>query len=192
MVERWKPVTGFGIYEISDHGNIRSIDRLSRNWVGEFPVKGTMLRQQHNNRGYRYVRLWKDGSQVKKYVHRLVAEEFIPNPNNLPQINHLDNNPDNNHVSNLEWCTHEQNMKWSEAQGRAVWSEKAKQNARKGWERMWVPVVGENVITGEVLRFANLNDTKKSGFQPSCVCNCCKGLRKVHKGYRWSYEVNNP
>lgn len=188
MGEQWKPVTGFEIYEISDHGNIRSIDRMSRNRLGSFFVKGTVLRQQHNNRGYRYVRLWKDGLQIKKYIHRLVAEAFVPNPNNLPQVNHLDNDPDNNMANNLEWCTHKQNMKWSEVQNRSVWGERAKQNARKGQRRLWLPVIGQNVITGEVIRFTNLNDTKRAGFQPSCVCNCCKGKRKTHKGYRWSYE----
>ena len=76
---------------------------------------------KHDNshpRGYKRVSLSLNGKVTRKLVHRIVGEAFIPNPNNLPHINHIDNDPTNNEVSNLEWCTNSENMAHSHRQGR--------------------------------------------------------------------------
>lgn len=74
--------------------------------AGRF-LKGGYTGVHHN---YRFVSIWQEGQCRQISVHRLVAEAFIPNPGNLPEVNHIDGNPFNNHVSNLEWCTHQHNV----------------------------------------------------------------------------------
>ena len=86
-----KKISGFDNYLIDEEGNVFSIKR------------GIYLKPV-SNRGYPCVALYKDGKRYDKKVHRLVAEAFIPNPNNLPQVNHKDENPNNCKVENLEWC----------------------------------------------------------------------------------------
>ena len=102
----FKPIKGFeNMYEISNYGIIKSVERNIICKDGQIkPVKSRELRQADNGTGYKFVHLWKNNKQHRYYVHRLVAETFIPNPNNLPEVNHIDNNKNNNNVNNLEWC----------------------------------------------------------------------------------------
>ena len=109
MCEIWKDIAGFeNSYMVSNLGNIKSKERsviVNDNPVYERHLKEKILKPELT-RGYYTVGLHKDGKLIKlAYVHRLVAEAFLPNPNNLPQINHKDENPKNNCVDNLEWCT---------------------------------------------------------------------------------------
>lgn len=101
MKEKWKPVKGYeDLYEVSTFGNVRKID-------------GTLVYQEEHNKGYLRADLFKDGKRKHFKVHRLVAEAFIPNPENKPQINHRDFNVKNNRMWNLEWVTDEENKAWS-------------------------------------------------------------------------------
>ncbi len=188
--EVWKVVPGFDLYEVSNTGRVRSKDRITQNGSGSFVKKGRILKPQDNGTKHLKVELKQDGRRKKEYVHRLVAEAFIPNPDNKPCVNHIDNDPTNNDVNNLEWCTHQENMNWMYSQNRAKRTPEWIQNLHKAQEQTYTAVVGENIQTGEKIYFSKLNDVKKAGFQPSCVCNCCKGNRgiKQHKGYRWKYE----
>lgn len=191
MKEIWSPVPvpGYeGLYEISTHGRIRSKDRTTRNGGGEYLKKGRLLHPVDNGSGYLKIQL-KNGEHVTRaYIHRLVASAFLENESNKPFINHIDNNPCNNNVDNLEWCTHQENMDWMAQQGRNERTKEWLENLHKTQSESYKAVVGKNLDTGEVVRFENLNGVAKAGFQPSCVCNCCKGIRKTHKGYVWMYE----
>lgn len=96
--ERWRPVKGYeGFYEVSSLARVRSLPRVS--------TKGKILKATMFNTGYYYVDLSKNGTRTKKQVHRLVAQSFIPNPDNLPQVNHKDGVKTNLSLDNLEWCT---------------------------------------------------------------------------------------
>lgn len=114
--EIWKDIENFeGLYQISNLGRVRSVDRVvhildpksNREYDRHFPecIKSTNL----DTKGYVMVTLKKDGKTSRYRIHRLVAKAFIPNPNNLPQVNHKDENKENNCMSNLEWCTNDYN-----------------------------------------------------------------------------------
>lgn len=110
----WKPVPGYeGIYEVSSTGSIRSVSRELTDCNGfKRHKQGKNICQSVSNKGYNLVCLC-NGQQTKEkqvLVHRIVAEAFIPNPENKPQVNHKDGNKLNNDVSNLEWCTASENV----------------------------------------------------------------------------------
>lgn len=93
----WKKIKGFENYEISNEGEVRNI------------ITGLVLKQADNGRGYLEVGLHINKKRKHKYIHRLVAEAFIPNPESKPEVNHIDENKTNNNVSNLEWVTRTEN-----------------------------------------------------------------------------------
>ena len=111
--EVWKAIPGYeGFYEASTHGRIRSVDRTAiGRWGNEIFVKSHILRCNNVHNGYQQVKFCINGVREQPSVHRLVAKTFIPNPRNLPQVNHKDGNPSNNCIDNLEWCTASENAK---------------------------------------------------------------------------------
>ena len=112
-MEEWKNIVGYeNLYQVSNFGNVRSLDKVIIRSNGEkLTVHGKILKPMIS-RGYCYVRLNDCGSWKDEQVHRLVAQAFISNPDNLPEVNHKDENPANNNVDNLEWCTHEYNVNY--------------------------------------------------------------------------------
>ena len=112
--EEWKAIQGYeGIYEVSNFGNVRSLPRYKRgNFDSKVFIEGKTIKQVKNNRGYYIVQLSKNNKVKNFSVHRLVAEAFIPNPNNFPQVNHKDEDKSNNRVSNLEWMTLKRNINY--------------------------------------------------------------------------------
>ena len=119
MEEIWKPIEGYeGLYEVSSYGRIKSLERYRSNNGGIQLIKERIMKPLDYN-GYKNVVLWKNGSKKKEYVHRLVAKAFLPNPDNLKEVNHRDENPSNNMVENIEWCDHQYNMIYGTARERA-------------------------------------------------------------------------
>lgn len=108
-MEVWRVIKGYPHYEVSNIGNVRSLDRIIPCGLKNRRFRGKPLRMRIKN--YGYVSLTADGISNNFYVHRLVALMFIDNPENKPQINHIDGNKFNNVLSNLEWCTARENLK---------------------------------------------------------------------------------
>ena len=108
MTERWEPIVGYeGLYEVSNLGKVRNSRIGTHNYHKELAL------QPNGRRGsakYISIGLWKNNKPKYKYLHRLVAEAFIPNPDNKLYVNHIDGYPYNNAVTNLEWCTAHENM----------------------------------------------------------------------------------
>jgi hypothetical protein len=120
----WKDIKGYeGIYKVSNEGQVKSIARNNK-----FNNRNTEIIMKLNaygaNLNYRQISLHKDGKRKNGKIHRLVAEAFIPNPNNLRCVMHMDDNPTNNHVSNLQWGTHKMNLQQMSIKGR--WSNQYK------------------------------------------------------------------
>lgn len=166
MDEIWKDVVGYeGRYQVSNLGKIAS----SRH----------ELNQATNNRGYKTVSLYKNGKTQRKTVHRLVADAFIPNPFNFPQINHIDENKENNSVSNLEWCTPSvNNLKYHQNH-----PNEKKNGKRKRFHIFQLTVDGNIVKEWENFRQIFL----ETGMSDWSISECCRGNRKTAYGYKWQY-----
>ena len=160
-------------YKVSNLGRILS---LNYNKTG----KPKLLKPYKGSNGYRGIILWKDRKRKKFSIHRLVAETFIPNPNNLPQVNHKDENKENNFVGtpennykdgNLEWCTSEYNNNYGT---------RLEKTSKK---------VLQFTKSGEFIReYPSTMECERNGFSHSAVCQCCNGERKSHKGFIWKYK----
>ena len=104
--EIWKDIEGYeGLYQVSTYGNIKSLPKVRRNGTGTYIQKERLLKPSNTSTGYKKVELCKDGKRKGFKVHRLVAIAFIPNPDNKPEVNHIDGNKINNNIDNLEWVT---------------------------------------------------------------------------------------
>ena len=108
--EIWKDISNYeGLYQVSNLGNIRSLNRYTNGRNSKRLIKGKILKVFKDKDGYMNVNLYKN-AEIKQFkVSRLVAQAFIPNIDNKPQVNHIDGNRYNNQVSNLEWCTSREN-----------------------------------------------------------------------------------
>lgn len=140
MEEIWKPILGYeGYYEVSNLGEIRSLDRwMKHSRVGFFSKKLGKIKEKvidPKGCGYYYVGLYKNSVKKTFRVHRLVAKAFIPNPENKLYVNHIDNNGLNNKVENLEWCTAQENSHHMVKQGRSLTGE-THPNSKLGIEQV--------------------------------------------------------
>lgn len=197
-MEEWKDIKGYeGLYQVSNEGRVKSLDHIiicnNGKGVAIKKQKGKMLRSFSRCLNYQTVTLTKNGIQKLCLVHRLVAEAFIPNPDNLPFINHKDENPANNVVENLEWCTHKYNMNYGTCQQRK--SEKLKGRIHKQY--VWnypykakEKKVYQYTLEGKLIcEYNSLREASRknniSASNISCVCN---GKQKTAYGYIWSYN----
>lgn len=171
MNEIWKDIQGYeGLYQVSNLGRVRSLNKYDRR--GRFK-EGKIKLISDNGNGYCVVNLKVDGEQKSRSVHRLVAQAFIPNPNNLPEINHIDGNKKNNTISNLEWCDRSDNLR------HAI---KHKLHTKFGQRK---------VICVELNKeFNSVAEAEKwVGVKGSRISNVCKLKRgcKTCGGYHWRY-----
>ena len=157
-IEIWKPVVGYeNLYEVSNIGGVRSV----RDGV----IK--ILTPRVNEKGYLRINLCKNGKMKSYYVHRLVAEAFIPNPHNLPCINHIDENPLNPVSSNLEWCTYKYNN-----------------NYGKHLEKISKPVL---CVELNVVFQSGYEAGRQTGIPQPNINKCLNGERMTAGGYHWEY-----
>lgn len=164
--EIWKPVVCYeGLYLVSNFGRVYSIK------------KGILLKATDNGRGYLQVGLWKNGKHYTHRIHRLVADAFIPNPYNLPEVNHIDENKLNNCVENLEWCTHEYNTAYGDR------SRKVREKTTNGKLSAPVEQIKPN---GQRIIYPSMQEAhRQTGISQGNISEVCNGKRKMAGGSRW-------
>ena len=166
-MEIWKDIKGYeGKYQVSNFGNVKSLNY--RNTGKEHLMKPIL-----QTTGYFYVRLCNKPNKIYS-IHRLVADAFIPNPENLPCVNHKDENKTNNHVDNLEFCTQLYNNEYGTRLKRV--SESLLNNPKLSRK------VYQYTIDGKFVReWESTQECRRNGFNHSHIVSCCKGERKTHK-----------
>lgn len=186
MKEIWRDITGYEeYYQVSNYGRVRSLNRV----VGCKRIKGQFIRGYINDDGYRQVGLRKDGERKFYRVHRLVAIEFIENPNSYLEVNHKDEVKLNNHVDNLEWCNHEYNNNYGTKKERM--SKKMQGNQNNAEYRKKVRCLN----TGEVFESILAASKHHKSARRSGISCCCNGNRKtcgsLSDGTRlsWSFVI---
>lgn len=165
--EIWCPIKGYeGLYEVSDQGRVKSIGY----------GKEIMLRPWRNTQGYLKVKLCKNGEEKTCYVHRIVAQTFTPNPENLPQVNHIDENPSNNKSENLEWC----DQKYNNNYGTRV---------KRQAEKLSKSVLQYTKSGAFVREWKSTRDVERNlGFNHGNISQCCNGIRNSSNGYIWKFK----
>lgn len=174
-MEEWRKIKGFEEYEVSNLGNVRTLKKGNPK----------MLRLQNDGLGYYYVCLYKE-KHFKFKVHRLVAKAFIENPENKPQVNHIDGDKQNNNISNLEWCT------ISENRLHALNCLKIKNGmtGRKGkLHNRSIPVMQIDINTNQIINkyFGAAEAYRETGINNSLILRVCKHKRKTAGGYKWEF-----
>lgn len=180
--EYWKPVVGYeGLYEVSNWGRVKSLDRLIEHYPsGKSLRKGVFKKLFDDGHGYKQVVLCKDGKLKTHKVHRLVAEAFLPNPNNYPCVNHKDENRLNNNVNNLEWCTYTYNNNYGTRLN------KVSKKIING--KLSKPVIQYTLDGQFVKEWESIHETGRNGYNYKLVYACISGKQKTHKGFIWKYK----
>ena len=174
--EIWRKHPEYKEIEVSIFGRVRTLDKVGSRKNGTYSKKGHVLNQSNSTNGYMQVNIPIDGKRITKRVHRLVAETFIPNPDNLPMVNHKDCNRTNNNVENLEFCTASYNQQYREKFGKS-----------RG-----VPVFAVNLKTLEVSNFQSQAEASRElGIQQSNISAVIKGRQKQTHGYWFKEDDNN-
>jgi hypothetical protein len=182
-----KPVVGYeGYYEVDQFGRVFGLDRsvvvVDGNRSYTKHLKGRQIKQAMHGKGYKVVTLTKDGKMANLYVHRIVAEAFLPNPDNLPMVNHKDEDKANNFVENLGWCTAAYNRTY----GNAVENHAKTLIGRKSEKR--IPVIQRYVDGTFVKQFDSVSEAALAvQGAAGAISAVCKGKRKLAYGYRWEY-----
>lgn len=181
-MEEWRDIKGYeDAYQVSSLGRIRTKDRyLNASYGSRQFRKGQMVRGTEMPNGYLCVGLWKDGKSRSKYIHRIVAENFIPNANDLPEVNHKDENKQNNRVDNLEWCDHKYNLNYGSVKERIG---NANRNG-KFWSRE-IAQYKNGVLIATYPSSAEAE--RQTGVDASAIRKVCLGKPKFKTagGYIW-------
>lgn len=170
MEEIWKDIEGYeGLYQVSNMGRVRSLRR------------NIILRQCITN-GYERIILYTNNIPKGYSVHRLVANAFIPNPDNLPQVNHKDENKTNNCVDNLEWCTQKYNINYGTGIARRIQLFNTNGKCYK-------PVLQYTLEGIFIKEWKSIIDVQRNlGFCQSHISKCCRGKQAYAYGYIWKYK----
>ena len=201
--EIWKDIKGFeGRYQVSNLGRVRSLDftwftyNYKKGCNVECKRKGKILKPKVSYNGYLQVCIKINGKNYYKLLHRLVANAFIPNPGNLPTVNHKDENKANNVVfinidgsvdyekSNLEWCTHKYNSNYGTRLQRVM---------ANNIDKMKRSIIQIDLNGNTISKFSSISEAcKATGISMICISSVLSGKRKTTHGYSFKYNDNKP
>lgn len=179
MEEIWKDVKGYeGLYQVSNLGNVKSLDKYVNGRNSKRLVKGRILSLFDDKDGYKLVNLYKN-KKIKQFrVHILVAQAFIPNPNNLPQVNHKNEIKSDNFATNLEWITLIDNCNYG-TRNEKIRKKVNQYDIQGKYIKTWDSII-------QVERELNIFHSR--------IIEVCRGKRKQIGGYIWKYAsevINN-
>lgn len=190
-MSEWRDVVGYeGLYMVSRIGEIVSLDRLKGQFGSGRRVKGRVMNQRKNHKGYRIVHLSKQGKGKWVLVHRIVANAFIENQLNKPQVNHIDGDKENNCAGNLEWVTGAENARHAADTG--LWFESTKKmlNAahRPEVRKKIANSLKRKVIRSDGIVFSSVEEAAKSvGITHGAVSANIHGKSKLCGGYSFEF-----
>ena len=177
MEEIWKDIKGYeGLYQVSSQGRVRSLARVD---CGGRILKGKIMSNVRSGL-YRGINLRKNGKMVRYYIHRLVAETFLPNNSNLPQVNHKNEDKTDNRLVNLEWCDRKYNINFGTGRKRHFERLKTKR-----------AVIQLSIDGKEIARFPSIRYASRStGVNRRGIEGCCmnKPMYNTAGGYKWKYQ----
>ncbi len=186
--EEWRDVVDYeGLYQVSNLGRVKHlatymVDTRGREWRRPERFIKAIL----NYNGYWRVGLSKNGKFKRHYLHRLIAEAFIPNPNNLPCIDHINTNRKDNRIENLQWVTCKENLNNPLSKiNNAVGVESYLKEHRRGNSPFAIKIVGINLSTGEITKYDCIRDASEHGFCESYIAKCIREIKGTHRGYKW-------
>ena len=194
MKEIWKDIEGYeGLYQVSNFGKVRSLDRYNSRgcWI-----KGCII-EPTNCKGYLQIVLFLNGKKSYYYIHRIVAEAFLPNPDNKPEIDHINTDKTDNTVclnedgsvnyekTNLRWVSHKENMNNPLTRKKQSTRFKGKIGHNTPASKM----IAQLDKNGKLLKvwLCAMDAVRKEGYTQEHISSCCKGTLKTHKGYKWQY-----
>lgn len=173
MKEVWKDIKGYeGMYQISNCGRIKSLERIIQRRTNAITVHEKFL-QLGDNKGYKTVALANHGKIRYYQVHRLVAQAFIPNPDNLPCVNHKNEIPSDNRVNNLEWCTKSYNNAYNQARVKAAMHRR-------------IPIYQYDKNGLLLKEWSHAREAAEAlGLNKHAIYECCVGRTKSSGGFIW-------
>ena len=180
-IEEFRPIVGYeGLYEISSTGKVKSCERMIRLKNRYKKIEEHFIAQKDDTNGYLVVNLWKNNKLTHFKVHRLVAIAFIPNPLNLRDVNHIDENNYNNNASNLEWISHRDNLNYGSRNERAN-ATRSKEVSQYDKTTQTLLATYKNAYIAESI----------TGVSESNISACCLNKRKSAGGYIWKFTNFN-
>lgn len=178
MNEIWREIKNFeGLYQVSNYGRVKSLARTVKGLFDSVIYKEEqLLKLQKYPNGYNYVGLCKNGVVKNYLVHRLVAEAFIENSNNLPQVNHINECITDNRAENLEWVSAKTNANWGTRNNRVA-------------EKHSISIL-QLSVNGDIMKEwdSGAEVEKVLGYKRTNICACCKGKAKTAYGFKWCYK----
>ena len=175
MMEEWKDIEGYeGLYQVSNCGRVKS----TQYWNGTYE---RILTNNKDKNGYLSVALFKEGKRKWFFVHRLVAQAFLENPDNLNEVNHINENNTDNRAENLEYCSRKYNCNYGTRNQRIVEKTKNGKLSKTVYQyTLDSKFIAEYPSTQEVER--------QLGYSSSNIRTCCRGKQKTAYGYKWTYK----
>lgn len=181
--EVWKDIKGYeGFYQISNLGNVKSLKRkvYSGRKRTRWQYEKILSNNKTNGKGYKIVSLNKDSKSKNKYIHRLVAETFLENPNNYKYINHKDENKSNNNVDNLEFCTAQYNSTYNNLHIR---------NGLKNRNNKYSKKVLQLNDNDEIINtYPSISEASRQlNVSSQAISDCLRKIQKHSAGFKWKY-----
>lgn len=180
--EEWRDVVGFeGLYKVSSFGRMASMNKTVKHWRGIRTIKPRILSFAVSQRGYYQTNLTKNHKRFYIFVHRVVAQAFIPNIENKPAVDHIDRNKLNNNITNLRWCSLLENMNNPNT---VTYCKNIFSNDFRN--KHLSPIIA--LKNGTVYKqYTSIKEAIADGFTGSSISSACVGRIKSHKGLQWMY-----